>query len=234
MAKTLLIAGKEFPEGADFASTAVSFRRKVALTVQPETPKPTHEKFQALEWRKHSPVSARALILETENLFQQIHEAALIFDLPRFARLYPLMSTKECAKALDDMITGYTLLTAELLFRFDSLEKIKNTGEKRLIFVLREAAADRATVPDQEDGILPALGRAAFRALAEGTAEKCKNWPSVSALLVETDALTDDVALGARLFPYLDNLPPESSPSRRTQWLKWGAKSAGGLSFFKK
>ena len=86
MSKTLLIAGKEFPAGADFAAAAKSSGRAVVITVDAESQETVHDNFHIVEWRKHSPLSAHSLIIETENLYQKkIDEAG--FEPAHFYRL---------------------------------------------------------------------------------------------------------------------------------------------------
>lgn len=184
-----------------------------------------------LEWRKHSPVAARSLIVETENLYQKIDEAVLFFDAPWFAGRYPALKTQICAHALDDMITGYMLLTSELLTHFER-------GGLRLIFVLREidftGAGEKQPVYRAGDEALPAAGAGAFRAFAEKIADKLASSRTVSALLIEADALTGDADLSGWLFPYIDALPGVSAGNQKNvRWVKYGAKPGGRFPFLR-
>jgi hypothetical protein len=227
MSKTLLIAGKEFPDGADFAAAAKSSQRDVVITVDAESQESAPDNFHIVEWRKHSPISAHSLIIETENLYQKkIDEAILLFDSPWFSMRYSELTTQVCAQALDDMLAGYILLTTELLSRL--------SGEGELIFALRE---DKMQHEDkiQGDGILPATGAGAFRTFAERIAASCAEHTSLSVLLIEIDAHTDDVAFGVWLFPYLDTLSGGILPDRKKnqQWIKCGAKTATRFPFIR-
>jgi hypothetical protein len=229
MSKMLLIAGKEFPDGADFAAAAKSSQRDVVITADTESQETTPDNFHIVKWRKHSPISAHSLIIETENLYQKkIDEAVLLFDTPWFSARYPELTTQVCAQSLDDMLAGYILLITELLSRFSGNAKDTIPASPVLIFALREDTM-------QDSGVLPATGAGAFRAFAERIAASCAEHSSLSVLLVEIDAHTDDVAFGAWLFPYLDTLSSKMLPDtkKNRQWIKCGAKSAARFPFMR-
>jgi hypothetical protein len=238
MPKTLLIAGKEFPGGADFAAAAKSSQRNVVIAAGAESAETTHtgEQFRIVPWRKHSPISAHALIVETENLFRRVDEAVLLFDEPWFTEQYPTVSAQACASALDDMVAGYLLLTSELLSRFEALAKAGQKNDEKIIFVHRKNPIQSGTGKltahqgdsSRADGILPATAAGAFRVFAERVAS---SFPDVFVLLIEIETITDDVAFGAWLFPYLDSLSLEKRRNR--QWIKYGEKSGTRFPFMR-
>jgi hypothetical protein len=234
----VLIAGKEFPGGVSFAQAAQGFQRNVALTAE-QQPSEQKQKFQIIGWNKSSPISTRSVVIHAENLFTKIDEAVLFFDAGWYAARYPVFSTKDSSRALDDMIAGYMLITLELLSRFS-----KN-GSGRLIFLFKEGvtlneAHKAVSLPGEQKvvptGILPSAAQAAFRAFAENIASSYAEEASVQVILAHTGAAQTDGAIAEWLFPYLDSeqFNAQKKSARNIQWVKYGAKPSAGFSLFKR
>ncbi|MDR1786345.1 MAG: hypothetical protein LBR23_07810 [Spirochaetaceae bacterium] len=223
---SVLIAGKEFPEGAAFAAAAGQSRNVVLTGDSPDD----NGGLRVVPWNKASPISARSAVIFAENLFTRIDEAVLYFDTPMYSIRYPLLSTHICARAIDDMIEGYVYLTLEILDRFSK------RGFGKLVFLCKEGfsrremslegafAGDPAAAPATA---LPSAALGAFRAFAEHIASAYGGTEFVRVILASAPALQRDDAIAQWLFPYMDEEVRPRSPS---QWVKFGAKPQGVIS----
>src|SRR5574344_2828400 len=149
MEKTRLVAGKDMPAGSKFAGGASFAGRSVMMTgVDVDVPAARAEDggasaqqelpvagIAAAEWNRASALSARTLILQTENKYDRLDEVVLYFDEEYFASIAGKTEIGECAQTCDNLILGYQFLTLETLARFEK----KNAGGAvpgKLVFVL--------------------------------------------------------------------------------------------------
>jgi hypothetical protein len=251
----VLIAGKEFPGGTSFAQAVQDFDRSVVLTTEQEAtehPGPertkeksapgerasTKQKFQIVAWNKSSPISTRSVVVHAENLFSKIDEAILFFDTAWYSARYPVFSTKDASRALDDMVAGYLHITLELLARFSK------KGFGKLIFLLKEGvppneSAKTVSLPGEAKTaattILPATAEEAFRAFAQTIAYSYAGTDYVHVVLAHAEASLRDEEIASWLFPYLDSQSGGQKQNARNtaQWIKYGAKPSAGFSLFK-
>ena len=78
---TMIIAGKDFPEVSPYMTTAISNQRNVSITI-PDTDchVPENDNIITVKWNKVSSLSAKTFVVQTENQFNNIDEALIIFD----------------------------------------------------------------------------------------------------------------------------------------------------------
>ncbi len=257
MEKNLLIAGKELPAGTDFASGASFQGRKTMITKETaedlEITPPNDVK--CLSWNRSSALSARTMVLSSLNEFGNIDEAVLFFDETWLASKYgETLNPSESIKVLEELIASYQYLTMELISRItkkniyaadnSAAEKSKKTV--KLIFLYKSN-------PSECDGITSSSARAAsnlssplvaaaanaFKAYAENIAASLVNNTEITPVLVScepsNDLATKDSALAVWLCEYIDQidqLKKGLSPKQKVAWVKAGAKSPGGFSFF--
>jgi hypothetical protein len=223
MGSTILIAGKDVPEGAVYAAAAVSSGRNAVITAPPltgdtaerrQTVKPPAREFP---WNRPSPIASRALVFETENSFGKIDEALLIFDSDEYAAKYTETDAASFTRAVDQMILGYSYLAGELVRCFSA----QRSGT--LVFLLKTGTA---AVPGS--AVPAAAARHFFSGLAEGFAAAAQPETAYRIALVRGENTGDD-EICPWLYPFLDTLPEKIMP----RWYKVGAKAGGVLSFFR-
>lgn len=244
MEKTVLIAGKEYPAGSSLASAAVNYNRKVVIT-SPFGAEENPEAVPATEittvaWNKSSSVSARSIVLQAENAFQQVDEAVLVFDTAWLSPNFNSMTPELCSRAIDTMITSYFYLSMELVNRF-----IKQGGGT-LVFMLKSApvladTVNTGTVRDDNSsipaGILPASAQATFKALAESTAAKYAEKEGLKFFLVNAEYEVPDSQFAGWMFEYIDAVSvsrPKQDARHACQWIKIGSKPPASFPFFRK
>jgi hypothetical protein len=236
----VLIAGKEFPGGVLFARTAQDFQRNILLTSEQEDSQGSKQKVRTVGWNKSSPISTRSVVIGAENLYTKIDEAVLFFDAGWYAGRYPVFSTKDSSRALDDMIAGYLHMTLELLARYSK------KGFGRIIYLFKEGiSADdtpkSVTLPGEKKavptGILSLTAQAAFRAFAESIATSYTAAEYTQIVLIHAGYAQTDDEIARKLFPYLDSEQSrEQKKNARTspQWIKYGIKTSPGFGLFKR
>lgn len=260
MGKTVLIAGKDSPEGSKIADGFAFTGRQVVLTsAEPETDfserktiterraeQAAYDEAKSLEaksgmctyeWNRSSPISARALILQTENMFSQMNEAVLYFDEEHFASSEKQIDSEQISRTLDDMVSGFQYLAMEVLARF---EKKNNSGAPgTLAFLLKECPCSLDVIknPMLKNGItsiaspLVAAAAASFVSFAENIAAIYGDAPYVNIILVRGDksmeTVSTDESLGKWLGNYMEaaeSLSSKLTAKKSVQWIKPGAK----------
>jgi NADP-dependent 3-hydroxy acid dehydrogenase YdfG len=237
----VLIAGKEFPDGAAFARAAKKCGRNVSLTAfQSETG--YAENFHITEWHKGSPVSAHAAVIGAETHCGCVDEAVLFFDAAWYAERCQPFGTQDCSRFLDDAIAGFMYMTLELLARFS------RKGRGTLVYLFKKDASQTAP-----KGIMAEASQAAFRALAEGVYREFDGKNSTRVLLARETGGRSDEEFARWLFPDIDgcarvwNAEAETRGSQKSgspffkknaqnavKWILCGAKPASGFALFKK
>src|SRR5574344_655537 len=264
MVKTMLVAGKELPAGNKFVDAITFTGRNVVATgteseveisseQENDTDDDTAQKIQsakgftAVEWNRASSLSARTLVLQTENAFDSMDEVVLFFDEPYFASLAAKMDAGECSRACDELISGFQYLTLEVIARFEK-KRAGGSNPGKLVFLLQEGPCmvDALRSPLLRNGStaiaspLVAAAAGAFASFAENIAAVYGDLDYISIVLVRGDhgmesAKSDDVLakwLGAYL-DAVDQLKSKLTAKKSIQWVKPGTKSPSGFSLFK-
>ncbi len=256
MAKTVLIAGKEMPAGNKFADGMAITNRRISIS-GPETDVSDTDKRRQLseasgisvvEWNKISPISARTIILHTENIFGKMDEAVLYFDEEWFASLEQQISNQECIRGCDELIMPFQCLALEVLSRF---EKKNASGEPGiLVFLIKQAPniADTILSPAVRNGVssiaspVVAAAASAFMSFAQNIAALYGNQNYVNILLMNSglgnETSVSDVEFGKWVGTYLDAFEDSGATldaKKSITWIKAGTKyGAGGFSLFGK
>ena len=256
MEKTLLIAGKELPDGEMFASGAVTSGRKTLITRLPQ-PGDDNEGLRtstngilSASWNRPSALSARALVLKALNEFGHLDECAIVFDEPHLLQKYgDIASTAENVRIIEELISSYQYIAAEITTRVQ--KQIRNASQLsaeekrrlRLVFLhktnhsLAQGILEKST--DKPSSPFLSAASAAFRAYAENIAASLVESDDITPLLVTCDEGNDmhanDAVLSSWLFGYLDQLDSLRRPlsaKQRLSWTKAGTKTPGGFGFF--
>src|SRR5574344_552717 len=263
MIKTMLVAGKDLPAGNKFADAVTFTGRNVVVTgsaseidvpsTEEETDEETAQKiesakvFSPVKWNRSSSLSARTLVLQTENDFDSMDEAVLFFDEEYYASLAAKMDAGECSRTCDELIAGFQYLTLEVFARFEK-KRAGGSNPGKIVFLLQEGPCmmDALRSPILRNGStaiaspLVAAAAGAFVAFAENIAAVYGDMDYVNIVLVRGDhgidaAKTDDV-LAKWLGTYLDavdELKNKLAAKKSIQWVKPGAKNPNGFSLFK-
>lgn len=255
MEKTILIAGKEIPDGIDFADGALMSARNVVATVadKAKTKQAADGETVIVLWNKTSPVSARTLVLECENHFKRLDEAVLVFDEAYFAQKFEALSLENCSQVVDEMILSYQYLTLEILSRFEKRFQYEYVNDEnikpaKLVFAVK-------TIPTEADVVKNAAMRNvssvvagpfisaalnAFAAFAENIAAMYGGRDYVNVVLVKGDAQMEvcksDRSFASWLCSYMDevdNLKHKLNAKQCASWVKAGTKSPSSFAFFK-
>ena len=247
MSKTILIAGKDLPDGNDFVDGAEVKMRKIAVTAAKGHKPAATPNISAFEWLRTSPVRARTLVLDAETECEKIDEAVLFFDESYYATKFNLLTPQECSQSVDEMILGYQYLALELLSRFEKKYSMSAGLEEKapapkLAFLIKNSFSEadvskngslRANAPIAS-GPLVAAAAAAFQAFAENIAAIYGAREYVTILLARGDmrdeALARDRSLGEWICSYMDEvdkLKNKLSLKQSLNWIKAGAKGPG-------
>lgn len=242
MKKTIFIAGKKSLDGKKLAQAFSKSGRKVVCATQSSDIE-NQEGF--VEWKPSSAVSARACVLEAENMAGGLSEAILFFDEDYFARQQGIMDAQECSLVADNLVVSWQYLALELLNRFEKLNKTSSKPGK-LVFLLREGvgALDVAKNPANKNGLkavsspLVSSAKGSFVSFAEAIAAAFGDRESVNIILAKVESNADigstDDSLGTWLSEYLDSvddLKNKLTAKKSINWVKAGAKGANSSMF---
>lgn len=229
MDRCVLFAGKEYPDGKDFALVAAKHDRKAVISVT-EMSKASDEGqisegIYPAQWTRNSPLSARSLILQAENCCGAFQEAVIIFDTNWYSGDFEELSPGVCSKAIDTMIGSYTHLVSELLARF------RKKGGGTLVFVLKKNSSGEASNGgfSKPVSILAGMAEGAFRGLGETLATNYAEDESLRIVLTKADYGTTDNQFANWLFEILDapnSVVGKYDPKKGPQWYKMGAKTS--------
>lgn len=246
MSKTILVAGKDMPNGMKLAEGLEATERKVAVSAAMNESDDTDQVGAlngtlTVEWNRASPVSARAFVLSAETVCSNIDEAVLYFDEELYTSISGKLDSEECLKCSDSMVLGYQYLSIVLLERFERKRSAENPGT--LVFVLRKSydCADVERTPSLRNGMnsmaSPVISAAAasFEAFAENIAALYgdSEYANIVLVKIEADQDTSDETVGKWIGEYLDELG-NAKAKKSVQWVKPGvkAKPAAGRGFF--
>jgi len=252
MEKTLLVAGKELPDGSFFAAGAVTSGRKPIITKSTSDENAIAPNgVTGVVWNRPSALSARSLILKSLNEFNHLDECVIFFDEQYFIKKYgDLDSTAENVRVIEELISSYQYLTMEVITRI--LKKNKTdlvtatSSEKRnlkLIFLYKpnpsisECLINKSTTKPSSPFLSTASS--AFKAYAENIAASYAESEEITPILVNCDLSNElsnnDNALSNWLFSYIDTIESLKRPltaKQKITWVKAGSKSPGGFGFF--
>ena len=245
MDKTILIAGKNIPEGSVFASSLSVKSRTVIATASSDEKKESYTEngYTVVPWNRASALSARSLILNSLNVSNHLDEVVLIFDEAQYAVAYNRIDAIETARIIDELIIGYQYLASEVISRFDQ-KKLHNEeiGMGKIVFLYKvnPNQNDAATNPNVRSvatlsSPLVAAAAAAFKSFAENIAALHTESTTVYPVLVICDSSMEvahrDTTLASWLCDYLDSiddLKKRPSAKQLVSWVKAGAKKPGG------
>ena len=267
MKKTVLIGGKDSPDGNDFAAGMVLKDRNVFITAKGEVASLAGG-VTAVTWNKSSSISARSVILSCLNSASTIDEAILFFDEVFFAPKYAAPDEKSGAqivfptgatqinRAFDEMILSYQFLASEIISRLSKKRSSSSSSASsaqtlrqcaKLIFILKSNTSESQAAANPGlrksfvlSNSLVASCAAAFRAFAENVAAALVESEYFLPVLVECDSANETAAKDSTLSSWLcdyikaiDSLKKPLSAKQKVSWVKAGAKSPGGFSFFR-
>ncbi len=247
MSKSILIAGKDLPDGAEFVEGAEAKMRKIAVTAAKGAKPAATPNITAFEWLRSSPINARTLVLNAETEFEKIDEAVLYFDENYFSAKFNLLTPQECSQSADEMILGYQYLALELLSRFEKKYSMsagleERTRAPKLTFLIKRSCSEyeaaknsalRSTTPIAS-GPLVAAAADAFQAFAENIAAIYGAREYVTVLLARgenaNESASRDRVLSEWICSYMDEVDNQKSKLSLKQslnWIKAGAKGPG-------
>ncbi|MCQ2611087.1 MAG: hypothetical protein MJ169_05005 [Treponema sp.] len=255
MEKTLLITGKDLPDGIDFADGALMTGRNVVATTvdEGETKKAADGGTVTVSWNKLSPISARGLILECENVYRKLDEAIIYFDEAYFASKYNSISHENISRISDDLISALQYVTQEILSRYEkrpSLDPIAYGELKpaKLVFLLKQIPGEADILKNgslrnsaaQAAGPLVKAAAGAFTAFAENIAAMYGNLGYLNIILAKADSANElsknDRNLAGWICSYMnevDELKNKLTAKQSINWVKAGSKGPGGFALFK-
>ncbi len=249
MDKTILIAGKNIPDGSDFASSFSVKGRTVITISSPDEQKETISEngYTAVPWNRASALSARSLLLNCLNVSNHLDELVLYFDESQAAMDFNRASATETARIIDELVVGYQYLVAEVAARFEQ-KKIRNEeismGKIVFVYKVNPSESDAAANPNvRASATLSspqiAAAAAAFKAFAENTAALYTESDCIFPVLIICDSSMEvsrrDGTLANWLADYMDSiddLKKRPSAKQFVSWIKAGTKKAGGFGLF--
>ena len=175
-----MIAGNESSLFSTVAAEAVKRVESYAYAIIPNrfyipegVPPPPAEpagKGIPLTWTPSSPISARTLVVATENRLGRISNAILVCSPPAVYRTAETLAPEEIEILVNDNIRGWFFLIRELALNFRRL------GTGSLSFIAPELCPDSGTKNAQTDLLGPSA-LASFRAFAQGILSSSSNEP---------------------------------------------------------
>lgn len=230
MERSVLFAGKEYPDGREFAVAATNHNRSAVVTVA-EMPKKLDggcvcEDVYPAQWSRNSPLAARTLVVQAENACGAFREAVIIFDTSWYAGRFEDLAPETCSRAIDAMVGSYAYLVNEVLNRF------KKQGEGTLVFVLKKSSSGDGGFT-KPVSVLTGMAEGAFKGLGESVATTYSQDPSLKIVLAKADFGTADSHFANWLFEVLDapnSIAGKYDAKKGPQWFKMGTKTGkGGL-----
>jgi len=131
-----------------------------------KSPLQSNEKRVALDWNPSSPISARTLVIATENRLDRIDEAILICSPPSIRHSAAELPLSDVEIMINDHIKGWFFLIKELAAVFTSRER----GTLALVY-----SDIPSTGKDEAADILGPSSLASFRALTQGLLSAAHN-----------------------------------------------------------
>lgn len=249
MNKTMLIAGKKFPDCSSFADGVVLANRNVMMAADMGKIKEISSEMEKyFDWNENSSLSARSFILQGENSFGQIDEAVLYFDAVLYSVFFKDFTLENCTRTADVLIKGFLYISYEILTRFrDTFQRSTVKKPGKLVFLLRPCPTKYETVRTglKTSGIpvsdlLTAAAAAAFSSFAENFAATYTEEDFIRIILArcdnESEIYRKDTELAAWLCSYLDSLDCEKSESvskkQSLAWVRSGTKGPAGFNLF--
>ena len=246
MNRTILIAGKDFPDGKGLASAAVLHGRTTVITASPEADEKTSQDGAVpVVWNRGSALSSRSLVISAMNQDGNFDEAVFVFDEEFFASKYGSLGPAESNRVCDELILSYQYLAGEVLNRFTQ-KKTDDSERKagKIAFVYKSNVNQAEIIKNPNlsaqakcvSKVLVAAAGAAFKAFAENFAAAVSDSPEVIPVLAECDGLNEtakkDSSLMGWLCEYLDQLDTMKkslTAKQKISWVKAGAKGAAGF-----
>ena len=213
MLETVLITGATSKTYEAIASAAKSAGFKTAVA-------DTENAKNTIQWNKASPISARAVVLQAENLLGKIGTTILYFDAVNYDESFGKLSVENISRGIDSMTLGYMYLAQELISRFSQ------ENEGNLVFMINKSE-------QREYGVLPSAAIAACEAFAERTANFYAGKNGGVILVKNNDTSIEETA--DWLFQYLAQPGAQKNaynPKAASKWLKPGAKPAPSIPLF--
>lgn len=234
MERNVLFAGKEYPDGRDFAIAATKHNRTALITVSVmpenlEEGRLSDDVYPVL-WSRSTSITARSLLLQVENICRTLDEAVLIFDSSWYSASFSELTPEMCSKAADAMVTNYAFLVTELINRFQK----KDGGT--LVFVIKRPHEGDSSASgfSKPVSVLTGMAEGAFKGLGEAVATTYGQDGNIKVVLVKADYGTADSHFANWLFDVLDapnSVVGKIDPKKGPQWFKMGAKT-GRTGFF--
>jgi len=148
-----------------------------------------------LDWNPGSPISARTLVLASENRLERIHEAILVCCPPQVRRDAASLSFTDVEMLVNDQIKGWFFLVKELAAVF----KARGEGTLSLVYPDISEAAGEDETPD----ILGHSALAVFRSLTRSLLASAFGEPFLTLGFTGSES-GDDAGFAAFIFKQLD------------------------------
>lgn len=238
MIENVLFAGKDFPAGEQYLSTALDYD-VTALMTKSEYNDSSQNAYNILEWNRSSIISAHSLVIQSENLVNNLDAAVLIFDAPHFASIYDEHEKNSIKKISDELILAYQFLSFALMERFI----LKKHGT--LVFIHKSLPTQNSILKKNGEqnvslnfaGPLLSSAQDAFTSFAENFACKFLDTAPQKVILVHADTESDN-QICSWLCKKLQTTENNKNKVKRNnkdavKWLSATGKETGALGFFK-
>lgn len=239
---SILIVGKDLPDGLEMAETFASSGRSVFGVAKSEADVNSFESenIYASTWNKSSAVSAHSLIIKAETKLDKIEEVLFYFDTNYFCSKFEIDKTEEISNAVDVMMNSFFYSTSELLRRIDQKK------EKIIVsFLVREYPSKYEMLTSKSPVSVPAAGivsaaQQAFISIAETFAASVGEKDYLSVLLakcqINNEYYKNEKQIADWLAQSMVSIRAMKNPQTVKQastWNKVGSKVSTGFSFFK-
>lgn len=120
MERTLLITGRQSPLIDDLLQEALSRRFSVLATYdpkagEPEVPDGFGDDLVYVEWNRRSPISARSVLLQAENVAGTLEEVFIVYSPESVTVPFHETQASRIEEVVDGAVKGYLFLLREAL-----------------------------------------------------------------------------------------------------------------------
>lgn len=120
MERTLLITGRQSPLADDLLQEALSRSFSVLATYdptlgEPEVPDDFSDDLVYVEWNRRSPISARSVLLQAENVAGTLEEVFVVYSAEGVTVPFHETQASRIEEAVDGAVKGYLFLLREAL-----------------------------------------------------------------------------------------------------------------------
>jgi hypothetical protein len=208
MARGIFIAGNESALSRAIEAATINRVEKFTAALIPnrlsgsvKNLTPENEKRLSLDWNPSSPISARTVVLASENRLERIDEAILICSPPSIRSSASDLPLADVEITINDYIKGWFFLVKELAVVFSS----RKSGTLALVYPDIPSSSGK----DESADVLGPAALASFRALTHGLLSASHSEPYITVGFSFSDS-GSETAFASFMYKTIDDITKRS------------------------